>query len=132
MTGPNVAVWPNMGKVKMVDDSDLSLVNRTKAGDIEAFSELARRHERVVYNLAYRFMRDAVLAEDMAQEAFLKAYGHLPEFKGDSKFYTWLVRIAVNESLMKLRKRKTGKTVSLDEEIDTGEETVTREIAVWE
>jgi len=66
------------------------------------------------------------------QEAFLKAYEHLNEFHGNSKFYTWLVRIAVNESLMKLRKRKSDKTVSLDETIDTGEETVVREIAVWE
>ena len=53
-------------------------------------------------------------------------------FHGQSKLYTWIVRIAVNEALMKLRKRKTDKTVSLDETIDTGEENVVREIAVWE
>jgi RNA polymerase sigma-70 factor (ECF subfamily) len=66
------------------------------------------------------------------QDTFLKAYEHLPEFQGNSRFYTWLVRIAVNESLMKLRKRKSGKMVSLDETIDTGEETIAREIAVWD
>ena len=62
----------------------------------------------------------------------MKAYEHLDQFKGDSKFYTWIVRIAVNESLMKLRKRKTDRTVPLDEPLDTGEDTVVREIAVWE
>ena len=62
----------------------------------------------------------------------MKAYTHLDSFPGDSKFYTWLVRIAVNEALMKLRKRKSDRTVSLDEPQDTGEDLVTREIAVWD
>ena len=62
----------------------------------------------------------------------MKAYTHLDSFQGDSKFYTWLVRIAVNEALMKLRKRKTDRTVSLDEPQDTGEDLVAREIAVWD
>ena len=68
----------------------------------------------------------------MVQDAFLKAYENLNQFQGQSKFYTWLVRIAVNESLMKLRKRKSDRTVPLDEPVDTGEDTVVREIAVWE
>ena len=62
----------------------------------------------------------------------MKAYEHLDQFKGDSKFYTWIVRIAVNQALMKLRRRKTDKSVSLDEQIDTGEDTVVREIAAWD
>jgi RNA polymerase sigma-70 factor (ECF subfamily) len=62
----------------------------------------------------------------------MKAYEHLDQFQGNSKFYTWIVRIAVNQALMKLRRRKTGKTVSLDETIDTGEDTVVREIAAWD
>ncbi len=65
------------------------------------------------------------------QEAFLKAYEHLGEFEGNSRFYTWLVRIAVNQALMKLRKRRPN-VVSLDEEIDTGEETtVPRDVEDW-
>ena len=68
----------------------------------------------------------------MLQDTFLKAYEHLEGFQGNSKFYTWIVRIAVNESLMKLRKRKGDRTVPLDEPVDTGEEMVAREIAVWE
>jgi RNA polymerase sigma-70 factor (ECF subfamily) len=71
-------------------------------------------------------------AEDVLQETFLKAFEHLADFQGNSKFYTWLVRIAVNEALMKLRKRKSDRTVPLDEPVDTGDETVVREIAVWD
>ncbi len=58
------------------------------------------------------------------QDAFLKAYEKLDQFQGNSKFYTWLVRIAVNESLMRLRKRRTGKLVSLDEDVETEEGSV--------
>ena len=61
-----------------------------------------------------------------------KGLQHLSDFQGQSKFYTWIVRIAVNESLMKLRKRKSDRTVPLDEPLDTGEDTVVREIAVWD
>ncbi len=71
-------------------------------------------------------------AEDVLQEAFLKAFEHLEQFQGNSKFYTWIVRIAVNQALMKLRKRKSDRSVSLDEQIDTGEDTVIREIAAWD
>lgn len=71
-------------------------------------------------------------AEDVLQEAFLKAYTHLDDFQGNSKFYTWVVRIAVNEALMKLRKRRSDRSVPLDEPIDTGEDEVAREIAVWD
>src|SRR5438094_5958699 len=71
-------------------------------------------------------------AEDVLQETFLKAYTHLGDFQGNSKFYTWLVRIAVNEALMKLRKRRSDRTVPLDEPIDTGEDEMIREIAVWD
>ena len=71
-------------------------------------------------------------AEDVLQEAFLKAYEHLDQFQGNSRFYTWIVRIAVNQALMKLRKRKSDRSVSLDEQIDTGEDTMVREIAAWD
>ena len=72
---------------------DLELVEQTKKGNQEAFSELVRRHQQVTYNLAYRYMRDATQAEDMAQEAFLKAFRLLNGFRGDSSFSTWLYRV---------------------------------------
>src|SRR3954451_9607361 len=108
------------------------LVERARSGDAAAFSELVNRYERKIFRLAKHITQNDEDAEDVLQEAFLKAYSHLNYFQGQSKFYTWIVRIAVNEALMKLRKRKSDRTVSLDEPTDTGEETVVREIAVWE
>jgi RNA polymerase sigma-70 factor, ECF subfamily len=108
------------------------LVAKAQAGDSSAFSELVSRYQNKIYRLAKHITQNDEDAEDVLQEAFLKAYEHIDGFKGDSKFYTWIVRIAVNEALMKLRKRKTDRTVPLDEPVDTGEEMVNREIAVWE
>ncbi|MBM3786710.1 MAG: sigma-70 family RNA polymerase sigma factor, partial [Acidobacteria bacterium] len=111
---------------------ETALVERARAGDDAAFAELVNEYERKIYRLARNITQNDEDAEDVLQEAFLKAYQHLDRFQGDSKFYTWIVRIAVNEALMKLRKRRGDKIVSLDEEIDTGEETMVREIAVWD
>lgn len=107
-------------------------VERARAGDVAAFGELVSRYERKIFRLAKNITGSDEDAEDVLQEAFLKAFEHLDNFKGDSKFYTWIVRIAVNESLMKLRKRRSNKTISLDETLDTGDDTVAREIAVWD
>jgi RNA polymerase sigma-70 factor (ECF subfamily) len=111
---------------------ETALVERAKSGDTSAFTELVSRYERKIYRLAKHITQNDEDAEDVLQEAFMKAYSHLDGFQLQSKFYTWLVRIAVNEALMKLRKRKSSKEVSLDEPTDTGEEQVVREIAVWE
>ena len=109
-----------------------ALVAKAREGDGAAFSELVNRYQSKIYRLAKHITQNDEDAEDVLQEAFLKAYEHLDGFQGNSRFYTWIVRIAVNEALMKLRKRKGDRTVSLDEPIDSGEETVQREIAVWE
>ena len=108
------------------------LVSQAREGDITAFSELVRRYEGKIFRLAQHITQNREDAEDVLQETFMKAYEHLDQFKGDSKFYTWIVRIAVNQALMKLRRRKTDKSVSLDEQIDTGEDTIVREIAAWD
>ncbi len=110
---------------------DVELVRLAQGGDAEAFAKLVARHENSIYRLARNITQNAEDAEDVLQDTFLKAYEHLGEFRGDSKFYTWLVRIAVNQALMKLRRRKSDRLVSLDETFDTGEETLVREIAVW-
>jgi RNA polymerase sigma-70 factor (ECF subfamily) len=109
-----------------------ALIQRARDGDDSAFTELMNRYERKILRLAKNITQNDEDAEDVLQETFLKAYTHLDNFKGDSKFYTWIVRIGVNESLMKLRKRKSDKSVSLDEQVDTGEDFVPREIAVWD
>jgi RNA polymerase sigma-70 factor (ECF subfamily) len=109
-----------------------ALVARAREGDAAAYNELVGRYERKIFRLAKHITQNDEDAEDVLQESFMKAFEHLPDFQGQSKFYTWIVRIAVNESLMKLRKRKSDRTVPLDEPVDTGEDTVVREIAVWE
>jgi RNA polymerase sigma-70 factor (ECF subfamily) len=110
-----------------IDES--ALVIQSRDGDSTAFGELVRRYEGKIFRLAQHVTQNREDAEDVLQETFMKAYEHLDQFKGDSKFYTWIVRIAVNQALMKLRRRKTDKSVSLDETIDTGEDMVVREIS---
>jgi RNA polymerase sigma-70 factor (ECF subfamily) len=117
---------------EVANSEELDLVTRARTGESEAFNDLVRRYERKIYRLAKNITQNDEDAEDVLQDTFLKAYEHLNDFQGNSKFYTWLVRIGVNEALMKLRKRKTDRTVPLDEPVDTGEETVVREIAVWD
>ncbi|MBV8552473.1 MAG: RNA polymerase sigma factor [Acidobacteriaceae bacterium] len=109
-----------------------ALVARARAGDASAFSELVSHYDRRVFRMAKQITQNDDDAEDVLQDTFLKAYTHLDDFQGNSKFYTWLVRIAVNEALMKLRKRRSDRTVPLDEPIDTGEDEVVREVAVWD
>lgn len=117
-------------EASVFDESDF--VDKARNGDTDAFNRLVSQYERKIFRLAKHITQNDEDAEDVLQESFLKAYSHLGDFNGQSKFYTWLVRIAVNESLMKLRKRKSDKTVPLDEPLDTGEDTVMREIAVWD
>jgi RNA polymerase sigma-70 factor, ECF subfamily len=112
---------------------EASILAQARTGDQTAFSRLVSEYERRIYRLAKNITRNDEDAEDVLQETFLKAYQHLDTFAGNSKFYTWIVRIAVNEALMKLRKRKGDKIISLDEPLSAGgEEEVKREIAVWE
>jgi RNA polymerase sigma-70 factor (ECF subfamily) len=113
-------------------DDELELVTRARTGDTASFSVLLRRYEGKIFRLAMNITQNREDAEDVLQEAFLKAYEHLDQFQGNSRFYTWIVRIAVNQALMKLRKRRSDRAVSLDEQIDTGEDTVVREIAAWD
>ena len=76
--------------------SDLMLVERVQRGEARAFDYLVLRYQHKVLKLIMRYVRDPVEAEDVAQEAFIKAYRALPSFRGDSAFYTWLYRIATN------------------------------------
>jgi RNA polymerase sigma-70 factor (ECF subfamily) len=78
------------------DSSDLSLVRRVQRGERSAFDLLVLKYQHKVVKLVMRYLRDPADAEDVAQEAFIKAYRALPKFRGDSAFYTWLYRIAIN------------------------------------
>ena len=112
-------------------NSELGLVLAAKKGDLEAFSGLVKRYDRNIFRIAQHITHNEEDAQDVVQEAFLKAYQNLEQFQGNSKFYTWLVRIAVNEALMKLRRRRSDKTVSLDEDVVTEEGSMPREVADW-
>jgi RNA polymerase sigma-70 factor (ECF subfamily) len=116
----------------IVRDDEGALVSAAKAGDTGAFEELVNRYERKIFRLGMNITQNREDAEDVMQDAFLKSYQNLDRFQGDSRFYTWLVRIAVNEALMKLRKRRPNQ-VSLDEPLtgSDGEDSVFREIEDW-
>jgi RNA polymerase sigma-70 factor (ECF subfamily) len=87
-------------------DPDITLVERARAGDADALTDLYRRHERRAYNLALRTLGDPWDAADVAQEAFIKAFRNLDSFKGEARFGTWLHRIVVNAAYDHLRRRR--------------------------
>ena len=78
------------------ENPDQALVERVQQGDKRAFDLLVRKYQHKIVQLVTRYLRDPVEAQDVAQEAFIKAYRALPNFRGDSAFYTWLYRIAIN------------------------------------
>ena len=108
-----------------------TLVAEAKAGSYAAFEELVSRYEKKIYRLALNITGSPEDAEDVLQESFLKSFEHLPEFREDSRFYTWLVRIAVNEGLMKLRKRRTGREVPIEDAVGEDGEVMPREFTDW-
>ncbi|HLV96488.1 MAG TPA: sigma-70 family RNA polymerase sigma factor [Candidatus Acidoferrales bacterium] len=115
---------------QVVKEDEPQLVAAAQAGQLEAFETLVERYERKIFRLTLNITQNREDAEDAMQEAFLKAFEHLGEFQGNSRFYTWLVRIAVNQALMKLRKRRPNQ-VSLDADVETGEDSIPREVEDW-
>ena len=93
-------------------DSDAVLVQRAVAGDQRAFELLVIKYQRRLQRLIGRLVRDTDLVEDIAQETFIRAYRALPQFRGESQFYTWLYRIAVNTAKKFLQERKRSPTMS--------------------
>ena len=124
------AAEPKRMPSTIVREDEGALVSAAKAGDAAAFEELVNRYERKIFRLALNITGNQEDAEDAMQEAFLKSYVHLKEFEGGSRFYTWLVRIAVNEALMRLRKRRPN-LISLDEPVETEDDLMPREIEDW-
>lgn len=94
------------------DDPDLLLVDRVKRGDVQAFEMLVVKYQRRVQRLVARMVRDPDRVEDIAQETFIRAYRALPQFRGDSAFYTWLYRIAVNTAKKTLMDMKRDPVVT--------------------
>jgi RNA polymerase sigma-70 factor (ECF subfamily) len=114
-----------MAKTKGTTDGQL--VKLAKRGDTRAFGKLMLRYQNKIYRLARRMTETDEDAEDVLQEAFIKAFRKLSTFKERSKFSTWLYRITVNMALMKLRRRKLS-TVSLSEPVETEDSSIQRDI----
>lgn len=107
----------------MTREQELSCIRQVLAGDVNAFEPLVSAHEKNAYNLALRMLGSAEDAEDAVQEAFLKAYRSLNDFRQDSRFSVWLYRIVSNLCLDQLRRRKRQAEQSLTVEDESGEET---------
>jgi RNA polymerase sigma-70 factor, ECF subfamily len=93
-------------------DADSALVSRAQAGDVKAFEMLVVKYQRRIERLVGRMVRDVDLVPDIAQETFIRAYRAIPQFRGESAFYTWLYRIAVNTAKKALMERKRDPTVT--------------------
>ena len=110
---------------------DLTLVHACKDGDGAAFEQLVNRYDARLFSIAQHITHNREDAEDAVQEAFLKAFRKLTQFRENSQFSTWLIRITVNESLMKLRKRRSIRELSMDEDFQSEEHTAPVEVADW-
>jgi RNA polymerase sigma-70 factor, ECF subfamily len=108
-----------------------ALIERIRAGDSEAFYDLIRPHERSIYVTAYSVLQDASEAEDVAQETVLKAFRNLHQFRGDARFGTWLMTIAINESRMRLRSRQRARLESLDAAVPDDPDYVPIQLRDW-
>ena len=100
------------------DQTDQQLVERVQKGDPRAFDMLVLKYQHKIFGLISRYIRDADEVQDVAQEAFIKAYNALPRFRGDSAFYTWLYRIAINTAknhLVSKSRRPPGQDVEVDD-----------------
>lgn len=100
--------------------SDLALIEQVQQGSIAAFEELISRYESTVYNLALRFTRNQEDAEEVLQDVFLTIFTKVKGFEGKSAFSSWLYRVIVNSSFMKLRKRRSSLIVPIDDRDDSG------------
>ena len=96
---------------------DLKLIQDFKEGNEQAFNQLVIRYQEKVYWVVRRMIPDHDDADDITQNVFIKAYQSLHSFKGDSSFYTWIYRIAINLSLNEIRRKKFRQTFTIDEEI---------------
>jgi RNA polymerase sigma-70 factor (ECF subfamily) len=105
------------------------LIQKSQQGDMEAFEQLLLRYEKKVYTIAYKYMGNHEDANDLAQEALIKAYRSIGSFRGDASFGTWIGRITANQCLDELRKRKRIQITSLDDEVELEEGSVQKEVA---
>jgi RNA polymerase sigma-70 factor, ECF subfamily len=118
-------------EVTAVAGDDLDLVHASKNGDVAAFEQLVKKYDRQLLRIAQSVTHNREDSQDAVQEAFLKAYQKLAEFREDSQFSTWLIRITLNQSLMKLRKHRATREISLDEDFQADGDILPMEVADW-
>jgi len=119
-------------KPQVENVAEIALIERVCGGDQQAFYDLIKPYERVVYVSAFSILQNEADAEEVAQEAILKAFTHLKGFRRESKFSTWLIQIAINESRMRLRKDRKHLYESIDESKDSEEgDYIPKDFADW-
>jgi RNA polymerase sigma-70 factor (ECF subfamily) len=116
---------------RFVAQEDAALVASAKAGDAHAFELLVQRHERKIFSVAQRMTRNWEDAEDVVQQSFQKVFIHLRKFEGESLFSTWLTRIAINEALMLLRRKRGSREVPIGESITEDETPLPLDFPDW-
>jgi RNA polymerase sigma-70 factor (ECF subfamily) len=114
-TAESLPIEPEERAAAAPPEEDLVLVERAQKGDISAYDELVRRYQERVYATIYHMTANHEDANDLAQETFIKGYQALKSFKGDSSFYTWVYRIAVNKTINFLKQRKNKAHLSLND-----------------
>jgi len=114
----------------IVREDEPELVASARSGNAASFEELVTRYEDKIFRLTMNITGNREDAEDAMQDAFLKAFSHLENFHGDSRFYTWLVRIAANEALMRLRRRRPNH-FSIDQPTESDSDLMPRELEEW-
>ena len=107
----------------MTDEQVRALINKIQAGNTDAFEPLVTAYEKTLYNLCYKMLGNREDAEDAVQEAFIKIFRALNDYRGDSRFSTWIYRIAVNTCNDMLRRKNRVQVISLYEQQEDGEET---------
>jgi RNA polymerase sigma-70 factor (ECF subfamily) len=115
----------------MVSPREQDLIARVQRGENELFYELVRPYERRVYAAALAILRNEADAEDVAQEAMLKAFAKIRQFRAEARFSTWLIQITVNEALMRRRRERTRATEAIDDHREEEGDYAPREFADW-
>ena len=111
---------------------EMDLIRRVQAGEREAFYQLVRPYERAVFLSSFALLKNEADAEEVAQEAILKAFKYLPRFRQEAKFSTWLIQIAINEAKMKLRKDRRHLYDSIEEgQLTDDGDYVPKDFADW-
>lgn len=121
ITRPKAAPPPREAEAPQFGDPDVALMLRFQRGDATAFDELVSRHQRAVLNIAWRYCADRAIAEDLAQEIFVKVWRARGSYEPSARFSTWLYRIAVNRCLNEIRSRPKGASLPVEETVEERE-----------